>query len=269
MTDEPQVIPEFTIITELPGCGASREQLERLYQRYRFASEFCVDKRVLEVACGGGVGLGLLAKTAQSVLGGDIDPSNVRIAQKTWHGNPKISVLEFDTLKMPFNDSAFDVVLIFEAIYYLQDVDAFLNECRRVLDKGGVLIIESANKDWKDFNPSPFSHRYFSVSELYEKLTAHGFSVMMYKSYDDIPESAKTRLLSWIKRFAVRCGLIPKSMKFKQLFKRIFFGQLVRIPEDISIFSGPYIQPEPMDHGIRNLQFKVIYAVGKTGGSTS
>ena len=59
------------------------EQLQIIYARYRFASELCDDKEVLEVACGSGQGPGCLAKKAKRVVGGDIDENNLSFALKT------------------------------------------------------------------------------------------------------------------------------------------------------------------------------------------
>ncbi len=255
--------PDYSIITELPGIGASKEQMERLYQRYKFAAEFCQNKRVLEVACGGGVGLGVLAKVASQVTAGDIDSTNVAIAQETWKNSSKITVCRLDAQSLPFEDASFDAVLLFEAIYYLNDVDKCLAEFKRVLRPEGILVIESANKEWTDFNPSPFSIRYLSVSELYQKLTQHGFKTTMYKSYDCTPRTSLEQSLSRIKRFAVKWRLIPKSMKFKQYLKRLVFGELIRIPTDISTFLTDYTKPEKIAWDTQDLQFKVIYGIGK------
>ena len=61
----------YTSVTELPGNKGSKEQLARLYQRYHFALQFSKEKDVLEVACGGGLGLGYLAKSAKFGSSGD------------------------------------------------------------------------------------------------------------------------------------------------------------------------------------------------------
>jgi cyclopropane fatty-acyl-phospholipid synthase-like methyltransferase len=57
----------FTPVTELPGSMVTREQLARLYHRYHTAGRYAAGKRVLEVACGAGLGLGYLVRTAESV----------------------------------------------------------------------------------------------------------------------------------------------------------------------------------------------------------
>ena len=75
---------EYVTVTELPGINAHKEQLERLVQRYCFASEYCKDKDVLEVACGGGIGLGYLARRARKVVGGDIDEKVLEFARRNY-----------------------------------------------------------------------------------------------------------------------------------------------------------------------------------------
>ena len=49
---------DYLDVTELSGDEVSEEQVVRLCQRYYWAKEYCVDKVVLEVACGSGQGLG-------------------------------------------------------------------------------------------------------------------------------------------------------------------------------------------------------------------
>ena len=53
---------DYGAVTEQVGDLISREALSMVYSRYRFAAQFCAGKRVLEVACGPGVGLGYLGK---------------------------------------------------------------------------------------------------------------------------------------------------------------------------------------------------------------
>ena len=83
---------DYSIVTELPGFKSSEEQLKRLYQRYRFALQFCKDKEVLEGACGGGMGLGYLANVAKKVIGGDIDENILKYPIKHYRGRDKIEI---------------------------------------------------------------------------------------------------------------------------------------------------------------------------------
>ena len=157
---------KFNVITEHPGQKASREQLERLYHRYHFARGFVDGGIVLEVGCGSGVGLGYLAEVAKSVIGGDIDQYNVEVASEYYANNPLVSIDTIDAQRMPYEEDVIDIILCFETIYYLKNPEIFIDEASRVLKNGGALIISTVNKDWKDFHPSLYSHRYFSVPEL-------------------------------------------------------------------------------------------------------
>lgn len=253
--------PRFSIITERPKDGASQEQLDRFYQRYAFALPFAKGKTVLDLACGAGIGLGLLASESTKVIGGDIDPENVASAQAVASHYPNVTVQMMDAQSIPLTDNSVDVVLLYEAIYYIPDVNRMLAEVRRVLNPGGVIIIVSANRLWLDFNPSKYSVHYYSKSELVNMLGASGFKPTLYKSYD-VDAAHASSMVSRLKRTAVRWGLIPKSMFFKQFLKRVFMGKLVRLPNDIREISIAHSPPTPISPDDPNDQFKVIFAVG-------
>jgi ubiquinone/menaquinone biosynthesis C-methylase UbiE len=63
---------DFVEVTELSGEEVSQEQVLRACVRYGWAQNFCVGKDVLEVACGSGPGLGVLAGAARTLVAGDI-----------------------------------------------------------------------------------------------------------------------------------------------------------------------------------------------------
>src|SRR3989304_8935037 len=142
---------EYVTVTELPRINAHKEQLERLVQRYCLASEYCKDKEVLEVARGGGIGLGYLARRARKVVGGDIDEKVLEFARRNYGNRRNIELRTLDAQRLPFADKSFDEVLLYEAIYYLPQPEKFVDEARRVLRDKGVLIICTVNKDWPGF----------------------------------------------------------------------------------------------------------------------
>ena len=47
--------------------------------------------------------------------------------------------------RFPYPEEFFDIVHAGEAIEHLYDTDSFVQECRRVLKKGGKLIITTPN----------------------------------------------------------------------------------------------------------------------------
>jgi ubiquinone/menaquinone biosynthesis C-methylase UbiE len=255
---------EYHNITERPEDGVPMEQLLRYYQRYCFALQYCQSRDVLEVACGSGGGLGLLAGHASSVTGLDVDEKNVHLATTTYIDEPKVTVVAGDAHDLRFPDNSFDSIILYEAIYYLKDPVRFLTECRRILRPGGHLVLGSANREWIDFNPSAYSTYYFSASELLDLMEGHGFETELYKGcLVQKNRGHGTTILSYAKRLAVKFHLIPKSMKYKKILKRLFVGKLVSLPSRLSEGAVAYIPPVALNLADEDRQFKVIYAVGR------
>jgi ubiquinone/menaquinone biosynthesis C-methylase UbiE len=253
----------FSSVTEVPGNKASQEQLERLYQRYHFARQYCKNKTVLEVACGSGMGLGYLAQDARTVIGGDIDLSLLKHPASYYKKREKILISDFNAHCFPFRDNSFDVVILFEAIYYLEEPETFIQEAHRVLKAEGKLIICSVNKEWEDFNPSPYSHRYYTSSELLSMIDREFSNVKNYGAFPIKAKSLKGRILSAVKRTAITLNLMPKTMKGKEKFKRIFFGKLTALPFEIKEGMTEYFPPEHLTISQSSPQYKVIFSVAE------
>jgi SAM-dependent methyltransferase len=254
---------DYSTITEVGGEKVTRDQVNRAYSRYVFASELAAGKEVLEIACGSGFGLGLISNAARRVVAGDYTASLVQLVRRQYE--TRIPVLQLDAQRLPFENASFDLILLFEAIYYLLDAADFVRESYRTLRPGGKLIIVSANIEWADFNPSPFSTRYYSGSELLRLLEVGGFSGDLLAAF---PASARTwsqKLTGMLKRTAIACGLMPKTMNGKRWLKRVFFGPLTDLPRELKKGDGTYEAPQPVSRGPVD-GFKVLYAVGtKTG----
>ena len=255
----------YITVTEIPGVKASREQLERLYQRYHFAYRFCREKDVLEVACGAGQGLGYLAKAAKKVVGSDIDKKNLEFAQRQYKDRNNIRLEHFDAQKIPFENDRYDVVILYEAIYYLENPERFIDEAYRILRNNGLLIMCTANKDWADFNPSSYSVKYFSVPELSSLIKRKFRRVDFCGGFSTKGNGLKDSIVSFIRRTAVNLHLIPKTMKGKELFKRLFFGKLYSLPPEIKDDITEYIEPVPISSDSPNSSYKVIFTVGYKG----
>lgn len=252
---------DYFQITETPGLKATQEQIARLYHRYHFACQFAMGKDVLEVACGSGIGLGYIGKVARKVVGGDIDERNVALAREYYKGRIDIKVM--DAHNIPFPEDSFDLVLLYEAIYYLKEPQRFISEAERVLRDNGILIICTVNKDWEDFHPSPYTHKYFSVPELYESLDRKFREVNLYGAFPVEREGVRNKIVSFIKRMAVNFNLIPGSLKARTYLKRIFMGKLMPLPEEIYEGMATYEEPVPIAADSLNKEFKIIYAVAR------
>ncbi len=256
---------DFLNVTELAGTPISQEQLDRLKHRYAWAASYCRGKHVAELACGTGPGLGLLGAVAASLEAGDC--SERMLERVRAHYGDRFPLARFDALEMPYADESKDAIVIFEAIYYLSDIDRFISECKRVLALGGRVLIATANKDLVDFNPSPYSYTYLGVQELAVAFEAHGFSVRCFGYLPLDSLSARQRVLRPLKRLAVRLGIMPRTMRGKQLLKRVVFGRSVLMPAELEATAGDCVQPTELDVKSPDHRHKVIYCVASLGAA--
>lgn len=248
---------DFLSVTELAGDQVSREQVDRLCHRYYWAGSYCNGKDVLEVACGTGQGLGYLARRAKSLVAGDYTQAILDIARR--HYGNRIDLRLMDAQALPFSGGSWDVIILFEAIYYLPSPEKFYSECRRVLRPGGRLLIATANKDLFDFNPSPYSHHYPGVVELGEALGRRGFRCEFFGDTPVAQVSWRQKVLRPVKKFVVASGLMPKSMAAKKLLKKLVFGGLVPMPAEITEGMAPLQAQTPLAPGQMDKHHKVIF----------
>ena len=89
---------DFLEVTEIAGDEVTHEQIQRLCNRYYWACDYCLNKDVLEVACGTGQGLGYLAGVASSVEAGDYFEPILEIARKHY-GNRYMALMSYNALK--------------------------------------------------------------------------------------------------------------------------------------------------------------------------
>jgi SAM-dependent methyltransferase len=253
---------DFAEVTEIAGEPISAEQLYRLNHRYTWATTYLAGRDGVEVGCGTGPGLGLLAAAARSLEAGDVSPLMVETARR--HYASRIRVSRFDAQSLPFADRCKDVILLFEAIYYIPDATRFIAECARVLRPRGAVLIVTANKDLWDFHPSPYTHRYYGVRELDELFDKHGFDSEFFGFQDASHSSVRQRVLRPVKRLAVMSGLMPKTMAGKRWLKRIVFGAEVSMPAELSAQAKDrYVPPQPLARGQADRRHKIIYAAAR------
>lgn len=259
----PKSTAHFLQVTELTGAEISREQWERMCHRYYWAGSYCDDRDVLEAGCGAGQGLSYLLGRAQSLKGGDYSLEVVSSLPPSLRG--RVGVQVFDCQQMPFPDDSFDVVILFEAIYYLASAERFVQEARRVLRRNGTLLIASANKDLYDFNPSPHSCTYYGVVEMRNLLQSNGFDPTFFGYFPADSVSLRQRFLRPMKAIAVKLNLVPKTMEGKRLLKRLVFGQMMPLPEQMSdeVAAKDYVAPSLVSSNLPDRTHKVIYCAAR------
>ena len=167
----------------VPGVLADR--LFREHEaRYVFAGKFVTGKRILDVACGTGMGTKYLsAAGAASSVGLDIDPAAVSFATKLYG---ECEFAQCDVARLCIASASIDVVVSFETIEHLKDQAKFLSECHRVLKPGGVLICSTPNQTLTKWGPG----NHFHVREL----TVEEFARMVSSQFGDVQLFSQNRV---------------------------------------------------------------------------
>jgi len=212
---------------------------------------------LLDVACGTGYALPLIADGARSVTACDRDAINLADARTAL---PTGAFCHCDAQRLPFRDGSFDVVACLEAIYYLQDWRAFVSDARRVLRPGGTLVITWPNPARPVFSRSPSSTVYPRVEEMTEVLAAAGFRGRCYGAFafDDLA-TARRRWLDTVRRAVVGLHLIPQTLRVRMMVKRLLYRRMRRL-EDITLTPDPYSRLVALRPGTR-ADFAMLYLV--------
>jgi ubiquinone/menaquinone biosynthesis C-methylase UbiE len=102
--------------------------------------------RVLEVGCGRGVALPVLARllAPHTLVGLDVDPDLLAVAERRLAASgTRATLVPGDLLALPFPDGAFDLVVDFGTCYHVSDPARALAEVARVLAPGGRFVHET------------------------------------------------------------------------------------------------------------------------------
>lgn len=232
---------DYRSITEVPGILLTRDQAARFAHRYRYGAELGRGKRVLEVACGAGSGANLVRAAAAAYVG--LDYTGTLLHELRGHTGPDLPVVQGDAQRLPFAAGVFDLVLCYEAIYYLEDSRAFLAECRRVLGSGGRVLIVQSNPEWADFVPGVLSHYYPPMAELVASLAGAGFGRVevagALPATQTTPRQAlvnhlRHALLRPARTLAGSLHTLPGGETLAALLKRVLYGRLIPLPSSLS-----------------------------------
>jgi lipopolysaccharide/colanic/teichoic acid biosynthesis glycosyltransferase/glycosyltransferase involved in cell wall biosynthesis/ubiquinone/menaquinone biosynthesis C-methylase UbiE len=258
---------DYSKVSETPGDRITREAMEMLRARYTVAAGLSEGKDVLEVACGSGHGLGLLAASARRLVGGDY--SGPLLASARQHYGGRIPLVRFSAEAMPFREACFDMIVCLEAIYYIPGAEHFVSECRRVLRPDGAVLLCSANKEWRGFFPGALSSKYFSARELSLLFNDNGFLVETLGAFPDVSRTFFQRLVSLIRSWAAALRLIPGTMRAKERLKRLFYGPLLTVPPEITRDGLTKPALAPLQPNSPASPYKVIYTIGRLGRKSS
>lgn len=129
-----------------PGNQAIKRERERDHLLETVLRERCglgATFRVLDLGCGAGNNLGLLCQwgaVSENLFGVDLIKDRINEGRKLW---PQLNLQQGDGTHLEFEDSSFDLVMVFSLFSSVLDPDITLriaSEMRRVLKMGGKII---------------------------------------------------------------------------------------------------------------------------------
>lgn len=143
------------------------------------------DDVVLDVGCGGGNAIRLMANRAASVYGVDISPVSVASARRKNKGNVRagrVSIMEADASNLPFEDGTFDLITAFETVYFWPEAAFCFSSIRKKLKVGGAFLVacEGVRPESGEEHPfekmAPGVMRVYGREEMRSMLDRAGFS---------------------------------------------------------------------------------------------
>ena len=149
---------------------------QRLLKAY-YASKPYIQGDLLEIGCGEGRGVDLLAPLSQSYLA--IDKIG-EVIDELKEKHPKV---DFRQMVIPpfsgLTDNSFDVVVSFQVIEHIKDDAQYLSEIHRVLKPGGKAVLTTPNIKMT-LTRNPWHEREYTADEL-TKLAQKFFSKVEMK----------------------------------------------------------------------------------------
>lgn len=117
----------------------------------QFMNAFQIDRekkiRILEIGCGPGALAGALRRWYPNaeITGMDLDTAFIRFARENEEG---VTFMEGDATNLPFENETFDVTISNTVSEHIPP-EAFFGEQKRVLKKGGVCLVLSARRGYR------------------------------------------------------------------------------------------------------------------------
>lgn len=98
--------------------------------------------KILDLGCGEGTRLNLLAQDKKVAIGVDISNKAIMLAKKTY---PKLKFIEADLENTPLEDESFDLVYSAYVLEHLTAPEKVLDESIRLISNNGFLILIAPN----------------------------------------------------------------------------------------------------------------------------
>ena len=202
--------------------------------RYLPAKELVAGKKVLDIACGEGIGVGLLLEWgAAEVVGVDLSSSAVANAKRVFEGQSNARFVAEDAMEfLAKHGEEFDVIISVETVEHLPDPEAFLERLAQKRRADATVIISCPNdyfyygrgKSLNPFHVTQFSfydfrtaaERHLGEAEWYLGAPLNGFAAVSANSTNQSAANFAASLKSFAPSIA---GTVPAPVLTKDKLK--------------------------------------------------
>ncbi len=172
-----------------------RATFEHHLARYRFAQEqIAAGGRGLDAGCGTGYGTHLLSQKSEFTLGIDYAAQALEYARARYAGDG-LAFAAMNCHRLALADASFDWVISLEVFEHLEDSDAFLSECRRVLRPGGRMILSTPNRASWDLHMRSIEKDYEYHINMMDK---RGLLAALRKHFENVELYGQWRRGNWL-----------------------------------------------------------------------
>jgi 2-polyprenyl-6-hydroxyphenyl methylase/3-demethylubiquinone-9 3-methyltransferase len=199
---------------------AKASQSQKTLQRFRSIRD-CVlkvvdrsqfERRPLEIAdigCGTGTQSMMWAELGHNVHALDVNEPLVKLArERSAKGGYVIDFQVGSAVEMPWADASMDVCLVPELLEHVAEWKTCLNECTRILGRGGVLFLTTTNKlcpIQQEFNlplyswyPAPFKRHFEHIAVT---------------TRQDLANFARYPAVNWFTFYSLRAALVRSGFQ--------------------------------------------------------
>ena len=248
--------------TEKLGQAFSLDTHAIIFDRYKFAYDLSKLKKVLEIGPGSGIGIDAISSNAKTYCCLEYSKENVELLQKQY--KKSLNIYHGDAHDLPYKDRSFNLLIALAMVYYL-DMNLFLKEANRVLEKGGTFFFCTSNKDVPGFVESPFTTKYYSVIELNEILNEHGFSCEFYGAFPKFTGNVLIQKYKSDIKFLLKklFFYFPFGKTTWEKFRTVRSGAQEPLPKKIKVSELQGVERTLLDSNKSNNKYRVIYTLAK------
>ena len=178
------------------------QEISKHFQLDRKKKDLLKNLEILDIGCGGGLMSEPMARLGGKVTGIDASEKNIKIASvHCEENNLKINYLNKSPEKLKEIEK-FDVILNLEIVEHVDNLDLYLDSCKRLLKKNGLMFTATINRTFTSYIKAIIGaeyilrwlpigthdwNKFIKPEELQKKLTDKNFLTQDLKGLEFIP----------------------------------------------------------------------------------